>query len=70
MKRAAYAPANFLAADVLALLILDPTRDLTPVFILLAAAVVLVLAAKWMPGRCGPVRMARPHTTDYNRRQG
>ena len=51
MKRAAYALANFLGAVALALLILDPTRDLTPVFVLLALAVVLVLAARRMPGR-------------------
>jgi len=46
-----YALANFLAALVLALLIIDPTRDLTPVFVLLALAVALVLAARWVPGR-------------------
>jgi len=29
------------------LLIVDPARDLTPVFVLLALAVWLVLAARW-----------------------
>jgi len=37
-------------AVVLALLMIDPPRDLTLVFVPLALAVGLVLAARWMPG--------------------
>jgi len=49
VRRFAYFVANLLGAVVLALLIVDPTRDLTIVFVLLAVAVALVLAARRMP---------------------
>ena len=48
MKRAAYALANLLGAVVLALLIIDPSRDLTIVFVLLVLAVTLALGARRM----------------------
>jgi hypothetical protein len=40
MKRVFYILANGLAGVVLVLLLLDPTRPLVPVFVLLALAVV------------------------------
>jgi len=49
MRRAAFVLADLLAAVVLAMLIVDPARDLTIVFVLLAGAVALVRAARWMP---------------------
>jgi hypothetical protein len=45
MKRLLYTAANVLGAIVLALLAIDPTRDLTPIFALLAVAVALA----WVP---------------------
>jgi hypothetical protein len=48
MRRALFLTANALGAVVIVLLILDPGRDLTPVFALLAVTVVaLVLAWQW-----------------------
>ena len=54
MKRAAYTLANLLGAVVEALLILDPTRGLAPVFVLLALAGGLLLA------RGGRKKVRRP----------
>jgi hypothetical protein len=53
MKRVLYVLANALAGIVLILLLLDPTRDLAPVFVLLALAVVCNLLSwflRWRPG--------------------
>ena len=51
MKRAVYTLAFLLAAGVFALIIIDPARDRLVVNALLALAVVLVLAARWVPSR-------------------
>lgn len=46
MKRVFYFVANAIAGIVLFLLVLDPTRPLAPIFILLALAVACVAVAR------------------------
>jgi hypothetical protein len=48
MKRALYVLANGFAGLVLVLLLLDPTRPLAPVFVLLALAVVCAVAPRFL----------------------
>jgi hypothetical protein len=48
MKRALYALANVFAGVVLVLLLLDPTRPLAPVFVLLSLAVVCAVAPRFL----------------------
>ncbi len=45
MKRVFYIFANGFAGIVLVLLVLDPTRPLAPIFVLLALAVICTVAA-------------------------
>lgn len=47
MKRVLYCLANGFAGIVLVLLLLDPTRPLAPIFILLALAVACVVVARY-----------------------
>src|SRR5262245_2823667 len=57
MRRALFLAANAPAAAALVLLALDPRRDLTPVFALLAVAVALAVLA-WQWPRCvGPEQL-------------
>jgi hypothetical protein len=50
MNRFLYFSANVFAGVVLVLLLLDPTRPLVPVFILLALAVVCAAAPWFLKG--------------------
>lgn len=50
MKRVLYFFANSFAGIVLVLLLLDPSRSLAPIFVLLALAVVCSFVA-WFCGR-------------------
>jgi hypothetical protein len=52
-KRISWAIANTLAAVVLILLFMDPTRPLAPIFILLGLGVVLMVLSGII-GRSGP----------------
>lgn len=50
MRRACYIVANVLGGAVLVLLLIDPTRNLLPVFVLLAVAVVLAwIVPRFLP---------------------
>jgi hypothetical protein len=48
MKRAFYILANGFAGVVLVLLVLDPTRPLAPVFVLLGLAVVCAVVPRFL----------------------
>jgi hypothetical protein len=48
MKRTLYILANGFAGVVLILLLLDPTRPLAPVFVLLALAVVCAVVPRFL----------------------
>jgi hypothetical protein len=54
MRRVLFLTANALAAAVIVLLAVDPGRDLTPVFGLLAVAVVAFVVAWQWPRWFGP----------------
>ncbi len=48
MKRACYAPANPLGGVVIVLLLIDPTRPLAPVLVLLALAFVFAALPRYI----------------------
>ncbi len=49
MKRDLYFLANLLGGVVLVLLLLDPTRPLAPIFVLLSLAVVFAVLPQFLP---------------------
>ncbi len=49
MKRACYTPANLLGGAVIVLLLIDPTRPLAPVLVLLALSVVFAVLPRFLP---------------------
>ena len=49
VRRLLYLTANVLGGVVLVLLLLDPGRDLLPVFLLLALAVLLAVLPRFLP---------------------
>jgi hypothetical protein len=49
MKRLSYAVANVLGGVVLVLLLIDPTRTLLPVFVLLGLAVLFFVLPRFLP---------------------
>ena len=49
MKRVLYFLANLLGGVVLVLLLLDPTRPLAPIFVLLGLAVVFAVLPRFLP---------------------
>ena len=49
MKRVLYFLANLLGGVVLVLLLLDPTRPLVPVFVLLGLAVLFAVLPRFLP---------------------
>ena len=49
MRRVLYFLANLLGGVVLVLLVLDPTRPLEPVFVLLGLAVVFAVLPRFLP---------------------
>jgi hypothetical protein len=49
MQRVLYLLANLLGGVVLVLLLLDPSRPLGPVFVLLGQAAVCVLVPRFLP---------------------
>ncbi len=49
MKRVLYALANLLGGVVLVLLVLDPTRPLAPIFVLLGLAVIFSVLRQFLP---------------------
>ena len=49
MKRVLYFLANLLGGVVLVLLVLDPTRPLVPVFVLLGLAVLFAVLPRFLP---------------------
>ena len=49
MKRVLYFLANLLGGVVLVRLLLDPTRPLVPVFVLLGLAVVFAVLPRFLP---------------------
>ena len=51
VRRLLYLVANVLGGVVLVLLLLDPGRDLLPVFLLLALTVLLVVLPRFLPPR-------------------
>jgi hypothetical protein len=53
LKRVLWSAANLLGGVVLVLLVLDPTRPLLSVFILLGVAEVLMIHSTFLP-RSGP----------------
>jgi hypothetical protein len=53
LKRILWSAANAVAGEVLVLLLLDPTRPLLPIFILLGVAVVLMILLAFLR-RSGP----------------
>jgi hypothetical protein len=50
LKRILWSAANVLGGAVVVLLLLDPTRPLLPVFVLLGVAVVLMFLPALLPG--------------------
>lgn len=49
MRRFLYFLANLFGGVVIVLLLLDPTRPLAPIFVLLALAVLCVISARLLP---------------------
>ena len=49
MKRVLYFLANLLGGVVLVLLLLDPTRPLAPIFVLLGLAVLFAVLPRFLP---------------------
>ena len=49
MRRVLYFLANLLGGVVLVLLLLDPTRPLAPIFVLLGLAVVFAVLPRFLP---------------------
>ena len=49
MKRVLYLLANLLGGVVLVLLLLDPTRPLAPIFVLLGLAVLFAVLPRFLP---------------------
>ena len=49
MRRVLYFLANLLGGVVLVLLVLDPTRPLVPVFVLLGLAVLFAVLPRFLP---------------------
>jgi hypothetical protein len=53
LRRVLWSAANLLGGVLLVMLLLDPTRPLLPVFILLGMALVLMILPTFLP-RSGP----------------